>query len=169
MVCGVAGAPAGRLNELNLFAFNISVAYLHLHFYTPVKKILIVDDDTDILELIGILLPKHGFAVKKVTNGEDALKQAGIFAPDLILLDINIMGDGKEVCRQLKSGGSPYKNIPVILFSAAGDLEKKMAQSKADGFIQKPFDSLQLVNIIRQHTGVISPHHGNAIINQTNY
>jgi DNA-binding response OmpR family regulator len=134
-----------------------------------VKKILIVDDDTDILELLGILLPKHGFAVKKVTNGVDALRQAGLFAPDLILLDINVMGDGKEICRQLKSGASPYKNIPVILFSAAGDLEKQMAQSKADGFIQKPFDSLHLVNIIRQHTTAAPLHPGNAIINQTNY
>ena len=130
------------------------------------EKILIVDDDADILELVGMLLPRHGFAVKKVTNGEDALKQvSSILAPDLILLDINIMGDGKEVCRQLKSDGSPYKNIPVILFSAASDLEKHIAQCKAEGFIQKTFDLLELVNTIRQYTTAVSAHPGNVINN----
>ena len=92
------------------------------------KKILIVDDDADILDLVGILLPTYGFTIKKVINGEDVLKQAGIFNPDLILLDINISGDGKEICKELKSPRSLFKNVPVVLFSGAFNLEEQMAE-----------------------------------------
>ena len=127
------------------------------------KKILIVDDDADILDLVGILLPKHGFIIKTLIDSEDAVQQAAIFKPDLILLDINIGSDGKEICKQLKSPGSLLKNVPVILFSGAGDLEKQMAECKADGFIQKPFDLLQLVDMIRQHTGTVLAHSENVI------
>ena len=141
------------------------MAYLR---YTPfieisVEKILVVDDDADILDLLGILLPKHGFIIKKVIKGEDVLKQASLFAPGLILLDINISGDGREVCKQLKSPGSLFKNVPVILFSAGCDLEKQMALCKADGFIQKPFDLLELVDKIGQYTGTVLAHSENSI------
>ncbi len=115
-------------------------------------KILVVDDDEDILDLVGILLPRHGFTVEKVSKFGDTFMQAATFGPDLILLDINIKGcDGKEICKELKSPVSPFKNIPVILFSATTDLEKQTAASGADDFIQKPFDMLELVDKIKKY------------------
>lgn len=118
------------------------------------QKILVVDDDDDTLDLVGILLPIHGLTVQKVSDGENTLMQTRIFEPDLILLDINIKGcDGKEICKQLKSHDSPFKNIPVILFSAGTDLGKQIAECNADDFIQKPFDLAALVDKIKLHTG----------------
>ncbi len=128
------------------------------------QKILVVDDDDDTLDLVGILLPMHGLTVKKVSDGEDTLTQTRVFEPDLILLDINIKGrDGKEICKELKSHSSPFKNIPVILFSAGNNLEKQIAECAADDFIQKPFNLSYLVDKIRQHTKTHSNDTGNVI------
>ena len=119
------------------------------------EKILIVEDDPDILDLVGIFLPKYGFTVANVMRGEDTLAQIRIFEPDIILLDINITGtDGRVICKQLKAHASPFKNIPVILFSAACDLEKETAACSANDFIQKPFDILALVDKIKQYTNI---------------
>ncbi len=127
-------------------------------------KILVVDDDDDTLDLVGILLPMHGLTVKKLSDGEDTLMQARIFEPDLILLDINIKGrDGKEICKELKSYDSPFKNIPVILFSAGSNLEEQITECNADDFIQKPFDLAELVNKIQSRIGNISADTRNVI------
>ncbi len=154
------------MNELKIiYIYYIAVPYLLWNlFLSLMQKILVVDDDDDTLDLVGILLPMHGFTVKKVSDSEDTLTQARIFEPDLILLDINIRGrDGKEICKELKSPGSPFKNIPVILFSAGNNLEKQIADCAADDFIQKPFDLAELVNKIRQYTGSILVAKGSAI------
>lgn len=127
-------------------------------FMALMGKILVVEDDADILELVGILLPKHGFTVEKVIKAGDILAQTRMFEPDVILLDINIGGsDGNEICKCLKSHNSLFKTIPVILFSAANDLEKQTVLCGANDFIKKPFELLALVDKIRQYTSIAAP------------
>jgi DNA-binding response OmpR family regulator len=116
-------------------------------------KVLVVDDNIYILELLNYLLTRHGFTVQNLLNGKGTIEQLQTFKADLILLDISLSGcDGREICKQLKSHGSQFKDIPVILFSSMSDLEEKYLECKADDFIQKPFNTVDLVAKIRKYT-----------------
>ena len=82
------------------------------------QKILIVDDDENIAELISLYLTKECFETKIVYDGESALEQVNIFKPDLILLDLMLPGiDGYQVCREIRK----TNNIPIIMLSAKGE------------------------------------------------
>ena len=118
------------------------------------KKVLIIDDNTDILEVLFILLTFQGFTVQTIWDGEDTVKNLEIFKPDVILLDISLAGyDGREICKQLKSPESPFKHIPIILFSAMSELEIKYLECGANDFIKKPFDTVDLVTKIKKYAG----------------
>lgn len=109
-------------------------------------KILVIDDDTDLLEVTKSLLTKKGFEVATHTNWEDALKQIETFEPQLILLDVFLNGvDGLDICRQLKS--MPHtKHIPVLIFSAYPQVaERVIYEYEADDFIAKPFEINDLI------------------------
>jgi DNA-binding response OmpR family regulator len=108
------------------------------------QKILIVDDDENIAELISLYLVKECFATEIAYNGNDALALIKSFNPDLILLDIMLPDiDGYEVCAELRK----TKNTPVIMLSAKGDVFDKVLGLKlgADDYMVKPFDSNELV------------------------
>ena len=108
------------------------------------QKILIVDDDTNISELISLYLQKECFETKCVENGTEALAAFRTFAPDLILLDLMLPGiDGYEVCREIRKTSS----TPIIMLSAKGEVFDKVLglELGADDYMIKPFDSKELV------------------------
>ena len=110
----------------------------------PKQKILIVDDDTNISELISLYLNKECFETRCEENGEDALKAFSEFHPDLILLDLMLPGmDGYQVCREIRR----HSQTPIIMLSAKGDVFDKVLglELGADDYIIKPFDSKELV------------------------
>ena len=114
------------------------------------KKILFVEDEVDLLELVQIRLEMSGFEFIFALNGEEGLKKAKEEKPDLILLDIIMPKmDGYQVCAFLKDDPQT-KNIPVIMFSAAGkEVEKKCRSCGADDFITKPYESKELIDRIK--------------------
>lgn len=108
------------------------------------QKILIVDDDENIAELISLYLTKECFDTKIVHDGESALEAHKTFQPDLILLDIMLPRmDGYQVCRELRT----YSSTPVIMLSAKGEVFDKVLglELGADDYMEKPFDSKELV------------------------
>jgi DNA-binding response OmpR family regulator len=104
------------------------------------SKILVVDDDLDILVVMEILLTMKGFSVEVTAKWENTLEKVTSFKPDLILLDVLISGnDGRTICKQLKSQNDT-KEIPIIMFSAHPSAAATIAEYGADDFIAKPFD-----------------------------
>lgn len=112
------------------------------------QKILIVDDDENIAELISLYLAKECFDTKLVYNGEDALFAFETYHPNLILLDLMLPGiDGYQVCREVRAKSS----TPVIMLSAKGEVFDKVLglELGADDYIMKPFDSKEMVARVR--------------------
>ncbi|MDD3361303.1 MAG: response regulator transcription factor [Hespellia sp.] len=108
------------------------------------QKILIVDDDENIAELISLYLNKECFDTKMVHDGESALKAFDEYAPNLILLDLMLPGiDGYQVCREIRS----HSSVPIIMLSAKGEVFDKVLglEMGADDYMIKPFDSKELV------------------------
>jgi CheY-like chemotaxis protein len=110
------------------------------------KKILIVDDEPDILEFLSVILEDEGYAVAMTDKGAYLEKLPNGALPDLILLDMLLSGkDGREIVRQLKSQ-EQTRHIPVIMFSAHPSAEQTAREAGADDFIAKPFDIDDLLN-----------------------
>ena len=108
------------------------------------QKILIVDDDNNIAELIALYLTKECYETKIVNDGESVLPAMESFSPNLILLDIMLPGmDGYQVCREIRMKHS----VPIIMLSAKGEVFDKVLglELGADDYIEKPFDSKELV------------------------
>lgn len=108
------------------------------------QKILIVDDDNNIAELISLYLTKECFDTRIVNDGEEALIIFEQYQPNLILLDLMLPGiDGYQVCREIRA----KNNIPIIMLSAKGEIFDKVLglELGADDYIMKPFDSKELV------------------------
>lgn len=104
------------------------------------SKILVVDDDIDILSVMEILFSMKGFDVEVTSKGENTFPKIESFKPDLILLDVLISGyDGRVICKQLKSNKSTC-HIPVIMFSAHPGAAATISDYGANDFIAKPFD-----------------------------
>lgn len=114
------------------------------------KKILVVDDDSAILDALSMMLEEEGYDVKTSTNGKELNLEQYNF-PDLVLLDIWMSGvNGKDICRELKHNNRT-KNIPVIMISASNDTEQIATECGADGFVCKPFQVNSLLDIVHQH------------------
>lgn len=145
------------------------------------QKILIVDDDNNIAELISLYLTKECFETTIVNDGEAALNAFESFAPNLILLDLMLPGiDGYQVCREIRG----KSGIPIIMLSAKGEVFDKVLglELGADDYIEKPFDSKELVArvkaVLRRYkaapaapeaSSVKCVEYPDLIINQTNY
>ncbi len=119
------------------------------------QKILIVDDDENIAELISLYLTKECFHTHMVHDGEQALSAFDSYRPDLILLDLMLPGmDGYQICREIRSRSS----VPIIMLSAKGEVFDKVLglELGADDYVIKPFDSKELVArvkaVLRRYT-----------------
>ena len=112
------------------------------------KKIVIVDDSTDLLEVLKYFLEEKGYEVVTATSKQDLEEVIEIFSPDLIILDIYLQGeDGREICKNLRKY-EETKYLCILMFSAsARDLTNYKAYG-ADGFIEKPFGLNEIVNTI---------------------
>lgn len=107
-------------------------------------KIMIVDDNNNIAELISLYLTKECYETLIVSDGEEALQQFPIFAPSLILLDLMLPGiDGYGVCKEIRK----TSQVPIIMLSAKGEVFDKVLglELGADDYMIKPFDSKELV------------------------
>ena len=108
------------------------------------QKILIVDDDENIAELISMYLEKECFDTRMVYDGESALESFRTYSPNLILLDLMLPGiDGYQVCREIRKSSQ----VPIIMLSAKGEVFDKVLglELGADDYIIKPFDAKEMV------------------------
>ncbi len=115
------------------------------------KRILIVDDERDIVETIQFMLESEGFECLLAYDGEDALLKARTENPDLILLDIMLPKiNGYQVCRLLKSD-EEYKHLPIIMLTAKVQESDKFwgKESGADDYVTKPFEMEKLIQKIQ--------------------
>jgi len=115
------------------------------------KKILVVDDEVDLVKTVQFSLELEGYKVLVSHNGEDALTQARKEAPDLILLDIMLPKlDGYKVCRLLKFD-EQYKHIPILMMTAKTQEKDKLMgkETGADEYITKPFDMDELMEKVK--------------------
>lgn len=113
------------------------------------KKILVVDDDLNILEVVKSILISYGFDVHTHPTGVNVVEVVFDIDPDLILLDIRLPGkSGTEICKELKD---LHCKIPIILFSAHTQQPNFLEMFHADAFMSKPFDVKNLVNTVKFH------------------
>ncbi|MCI8313789.1 MAG: response regulator transcription factor [Lachnospiraceae bacterium] len=145
------------------------------------QKILIVDDDENIAQLISLYLTKECFETRIVYDGESALQEMNSFSPDLILLDLMLPGiDGYQVCREVRQ----KSQIPIIMLSAKGEVFDKVLglELGADDYLEKPFDTKELVArvkaVLRRYKAAVPAEpipdakqvtYPNLTINLTNY
>lgn len=111
------------------------------------RRILAVDDDNDIVEVIKIILEDEGYEVSTLTNGRNLFNVISTIKPHLILLDVMLAGmDGRELCKAIKAHDI-FKDIPVVMISASHNLQNilKLPGSPND-FLSKPFDIQGLIN-----------------------
>ena len=112
------------------------------------KKILVVDDDLAILEVVEYFLTANGFKVQTHPTGLMVNEVVSHFEPDIILLDIMLPGKlGTQVCNEIKQ----IQNIPIIFFSAHANVLDSLSICKAEAFIEKPFEIETLLNTIQSH------------------
>lgn len=119
------------------------------------KKILVVDDEREISELVELRLQAAGYEVSIADDGQEGLAKAKAEMPDLIILDVMMPKiDGYKVCGLLKAD-SRYKKIPIILFTArAQEADQKLSEEvKADAYINKPFKSEEMMKKIKELLG----------------
>lgn len=118
------------------------------------SRILVVDDDVDILSVMEVLLTMKGFEVEVTSKGENTVPKINSFKPDLILLDVLISGhDGRIICKQLKSN-KDTQHIPVIMFSAHPGAAATITDYGANDFIAKPFDVSHLLKKVNEQLGI---------------
>ena len=145
------------------------------------QKILIVDDDVNIAELISLYLTKECYDTHMVHDGEEALAAYEQYRPNLILLDLMLPGiDGYQVCREIRT----KSNVPIIMLSAKGEIFDKVLglELGADDYIIKPFDSKELVArvkaVLRRYqpskpdkaaSDIKCVEYPSLVVNQTNY
>ena len=117
------------------------------------KKILVVDDEVDLVETVRFPLEMEGFDVLVSYNGEDALNQARKENPDLIILDLMLPKlDGYKVCRLLKFD-ERYKHIPILMLTAKTQEKDKILgkETGADEYITKPFEMDHLIEKVKAY------------------
>jgi CheY-like chemotaxis protein len=115
------------------------------------KKIMVADDDPDILEVITLLLEDNGYDVHTTLNGDDVPGLHSGNLPDLLLLDIWMSGrDGRDLCKLIKSQDAT-RNVPVILISANNDVKKIAQEYGAEDYIAKPFEIKHFLEVITRY------------------
>ncbi|RCH56903.1 response regulator [Mucilaginibacter hurinus] len=116
------------------------------------RRILAVDDNSEILEILQLILEDYGYTVDTLTDGHYLFDRIKESMPDLILLDV-MLGDmdGRELCKEVKSGEFTH-GIPVVLLSATYEMTEndKMKYGNPNAFIAKPFDINVLIDVVER-------------------
>jgi DNA-binding response OmpR family regulator len=121
------------------------------------KKILVVDDDQDILDAIRFVLEEEGYTVTTTDKGEyvENLHDKNGGLPALILLDVLLSGkDGRLICKKLKSN-KETKKIPIIMISAHPSAKKSIKKVGANEFLAKPFQVDELLRMVKKYVKYI--------------
>jgi len=134
------------------------------------RRILVVDDDPHIRELLAFALGKAGMEVEQAGDGEEALAAVTLRAPDLMVLDINMPKmDGLDLCRRLRSGGGANANLPILFLSSRDDEIDRIVgiEIGADDYVVKPFSPREVAArvgaILKRGAGVAEPVAGAAL------
>jgi len=141
-------------NCLRLFGLKFAFALKSqsMDGLVAAKKILVVDDDKDIREIIMYILESEGFSVSGLDNGSAVLNTVHEMRPDMVLLDVQLGDmDGRDICRELKEQ-STTQDLPIIMISAnSGWQDIREKQCNADDFLAKPFDITDLVEHVKRY------------------
>lgn len=120
------------------------------------KRVLIVEDQADIRELIRLTLELDDFEIQERVNGDEGLLAVASFKPDLVLLDVMMPGslDGFQVCQRIKQSATSKRTKVVILTARTQDADQQAGkQAGADGFLTKPFSPRQLLEVVQRQLG----------------
>ena len=132
------------------------------------EKILVVDDDTNICELLRLYLTKEGYQVTTANDGEEGLDKFNQVKPDMVLLDVMMPKmDGLEVCRRIRKLG----NTPVMMLTAKGETFDKVLglELGADDYVTKPFDTKEVVARIKAVLRRTAPASDTSDVKEVNY
>jgi two-component system response regulator VicR len=116
------------------------------------KRILVIDDDEDILEILNIIFQENGYDIVISSTGE-AAEHIRVIQPDIVLLDVRIVGSAKsgpEICKEIKSQ-LETRHLPVMLVSGETDLAMIAQECGADSFMAKPFDIFELLSQVKEY------------------
>lgn len=115
------------------------------------KKILVIDDDQDILEAVQLVLTTHDYDAAITTKGDETYNKVSEYKPDLIILDVLLSGnDGRKICKILKSDKSTM-HIPIIMMSAHPSAKISIKECGANSFVAKPFSVARLLGEITKY------------------
>ncbi len=116
-----------------------------------IKTILVIDDDEGILEAFRAVIESMGYRVITSADATYLLPRNKNTLPDLIILDVLLSGeDGREICKILKDT-KDISHIPIVMMSAAPNIEKTIKDAGADGFLKKPFEMDDLQTIVQSY------------------
>jgi two-component system chemotaxis response regulator CheY len=116
---------------------------------TRIARVLIVEDDDGIRDMVDIVLSAAGYEVLTASDGADALEVIGGGPPDLVLLDMRMpVMDGWEFARRYRAGPAPH--APIVVMTAARDAAQRAAEIDANGYLGKPFDMAELLRLVSQ-------------------
>jgi CheY-like chemotaxis protein len=116
------------------------------------KKVLVIEDDQDLVALVAMLLEGDGYAVEIAGNGREALDSLARHLPDIILLDMKMpVMNGPEFARELEVRYG--HQAPIIVLTAAADAHRRAAEVGADAWLGKPFDPDALLSTVRRYAG----------------
>jgi CheY-like chemotaxis protein len=119
---------------------------------TRPARILVVEDDENIRELVDVILSGAGYEVMTAPDGAAALQVVGNTRPDLVLLDMRMpVMDGWEFARQYRARPEPH--APIVVLTAARDAAQRAAEIDANGYLGKPFDMKSLLSMVSHHAG----------------
>lgn len=115
------------------------------------KRVIIIDDDKDILEALKDLLEMEGYTVRINPKGDNAIEEIATFRPGAVLLDLLLSGkDGITICKEIRKTDET-KHIPVIMMSAHPYAQKAIEGSGANEFLRKPFDVDELLILLQKY------------------
>jgi len=117
------------------------------------KKVLVIDDDQDILEAIQLVLELEDYQVNTTAQCQKVIDQIRSYKPDIILLDVLLSGyDGRDIAKQIRDAGNGISKTPIIMMSAHANLGSSITETGANDFIAKPFDIDEMLNKIKSLT-----------------
>jgi two-component system, OmpR family, alkaline phosphatase synthesis response regulator PhoP len=125
------------------------------------SKIVIVDDSTDLLEVLKYFLEEKGYEVQTATTQQDLVALIKSFSPDLIILDIYLQAeDGRDICKELRKN-EETKYLCILMFSASAKALINYKEYGADGYIEKPFGLNEIVDKVESTLETCKDYHQN--------